>query len=140
LEVIVLGSFPIKKKFGCSFVARGFAGEIEHLTGLIKDAILHNGFAFIDILQPCVSFNRVNTLKWYADRVYPVDDGPEYNSSDRLTAFTKAQQWGDRIPIGIIYRQKRPPLDGQLSAIAGASLVAQKIDSASFSGIFETFR
>ncbi|UCE52891.1 MAG: 2-oxoacid:ferredoxin oxidoreductase subunit beta [Desulfobacterales bacterium] len=124
----------------CSFVARGFAGEIEHLTGLIKDAILHKGFAFIDILQPCVSFNRVNTFKWYSDRVSPVDDGPEYDSSDRMAAFTKAQQWGDRIPIGIIYRQKRPTLDGQLSAIAGESLVTQKIDPASFSGIFETFR
>jgi 2-oxoglutarate ferredoxin oxidoreductase subunit beta len=124
----------------CSFVARGFAGEIEHLTALIKEAILHKGFAFIDILQPCVSFNRVNTLKWYSDRVYLVDDGPEYDSSDRMTAFTKAQQWGDRIPIGIIYRQKRPTLDGQLSAIARASLVTQEIDSASFSGIFEIFK
>jgi 2-oxoglutarate ferredoxin oxidoreductase subunit beta len=57
-----------------------------------------------------------------------------------MAAFTKAQQWGDRIPIGIIYRQKRPTLDGQLSAIAGESLVTQKIDPASFSGIFETFR
>jgi 2-oxoglutarate ferredoxin oxidoreductase subunit beta len=124
----------------CSFVARGFAGAVEHLTDLIKDAILHKGFAFIDILQPCVSFNRVNTFKWYSDRVYFVDDGPEYDSSDRITAFTKAQQWGDRIPIGIVYRQKRPTLDGQLSVIAGESLVAQKIDSGSLSDIFETFR
>jgi 2-oxoglutarate ferredoxin oxidoreductase subunit beta len=124
----------------CSFVARGFAGEIEHLTALIKKAILHKGFAFIDILQPCVSFNRVNTLKWYADRVYRIDDGPEYDPSDRMAAFNKAQQWGERIPIGIIYRQKRPTLDGQLSAIAGASLATQEIDSASFSSIFETFK
>jgi 2-oxoglutarate ferredoxin oxidoreductase subunit beta len=124
----------------CSFVARGFAGEVEHLTGLIKKAILHKGFAFIDILQPCVSFNRVNTFKWYADRVYRIDDGPEYDSSDRTAAFNKAQQWGDRIPIGIIYRQKRSTLDGQLSAIAGASLVTQEIDSASFSSMFETFK
>ncbi len=124
----------------CSFVARGFAGEVEHLTALIKDAILHKGFAFIDILQPCVTFNRVNTFKWYADRVYPVDDGPGYDSSDRITAFTKALQWGDRIPIGIIYRQGRPTLDGQLSAITGQSLVTQQIDSESFSSIFESFK
>lgn len=124
----------------CSFVARGFAGEVEHLTALIKDAILHKGFAFIDILQPCVTFNRVNTFKWYADRVYPVDDGPGYDSSDRITAFTKALQWGDRIPIGIIYRQDRPTLDGQLSAITGQSLVTQQIDSESFSSIFESFK
>jgi 2-oxoglutarate ferredoxin oxidoreductase subunit beta len=124
----------------CSFVARGFAGEIEHLFGLIKDAIRHKGFAFIDILQPCVTFNRVNTFKWYSDRVYPVDNDPEYDSSDKMAAFTKAQQWGNRIPIGIIYSQKRPTLDGQLSAIAVESLVTQEIDSASFSGIFESFK
>jgi len=124
----------------CNFVARGFAGEIKHLTGLIKDAILHKGFAFIDILQPCVTFNRVNTFKWYADRVYPVDDDSDFDPSDTLTAFAKAQEWGDRIPIGVIYHQKRPTLDGQLSAIAGESLVTQEIDVASFSGIFDTFR
>ena len=124
----------------CSFVARGFAGEVEHLTGLIKDAILHNGFAFIDILQPCVTFNRVNTFKWYSERVYPVDDGSNYDSSDRITAFTKAQQWGDRIPIGVIYRQDRPTLDGQLTAITGQSLVTQQIDFESSSGIFESFK
>ena len=124
----------------CSFVARGFAGEVEHLTGLIKDAILHNGFAFIDILQPCVTFNRVNTFKWYSERVYPVDDGSNYDSSDRITAFTKAQQWGDRIPIGVIYRQDRPTLDGQLTAITRQSLVTQRIDFESFSGIFEFFK
>ena len=124
----------------CSFVARGFAGEIEHLIGLIKDAIRHKGFAFIDILQPCVTFNRVNTFKWYSDRVYSIDDDPEYDSSDRMAAFNKAQQWGDRIPIGVIYRQKRPTMDGQLSAIAEESLVTQEIYSASFSGIFENFK
>ena len=124
----------------CSFVARGFAGEIEHLIGLIKDAIRHKGFAFIDILQPCVTFNRVNTFKWYSDRVYSIDDDPEYDSSDRMAAFNKSQQWGDRIPIGVIYRQKRPTMDGQLSAIAEESLVTQEIYSASFSGIFENFK
>ena len=132
--------FRIEVLFRLPHVARGFAGEIKHLTGLIKDAIRHEGFAFIDILQPCVTFNRVNTFKWYADGVYPIDDDPEYDSSDRMAAFAKAQQWGDRIPIGIIYRQKRPTLDGQLAAITAESLVTQEIDVASFSGIFETFR
>jgi 2-oxoglutarate ferredoxin oxidoreductase subunit beta len=124
----------------CSFVARGFAGEIEHLTGLIKDAILHKGFAFIDILQPCVSFNRVNTFKWYSDRVSPVDDGPEYDSSDRMAAFTKAQEWGKRIPIGIIYRKERPTLDEQQSATAKVCLVKQNIDPSLFRNIFESVK
>jgi 2-oxoglutarate ferredoxin oxidoreductase subunit beta len=124
----------------CSFVARGFAGEVEHLTGLIKAAVQHKGFAFIDILQPCVSFNRVNTFKWYAGRVYHVDDDAEYDSSDMLEAFQKAQEWGERIPIGIIYKKKRPSLNEKLPAIRDISLVRQKIDQTTFDGLFEIFK
>ena len=59
----------------CSFVARGFAGDIEHLKGLIKEAINHEGFALVDIFQPCVTFNKINTYDWYRQRVYPIEAG-----------------------------------------------------------------
>ena len=124
----------------CSFVARGFAGEVEHLTGLIKDAILHKGFAFIDILQPCVSFNRTNTFKWYADRVYRIDADLSYHTEDRLNAFTKAQEWGDKIPIGIIYRHQRPTLEEQIPAIADQPLVAQQTDPKVFTELLDSFK
>ncbi len=124
----------------CSFVARGFAGEVEHLTDLIKAAIGHKGFAFIDILQPCVSFNRVNTFKWYSDRIYSLDDDADHDTGDIMVAFKRAQEWGQRIPVGIIYRQQRPTLDEQQAAIARESLVKQNIDLSSFSNIFESFK
>jgi 2-oxoglutarate ferredoxin oxidoreductase subunit beta len=124
----------------CSFVARGFAGEVEHLTGLIKAAIQHKGFAFIDILQPCVSFNRVNTFKWYSDRVYCLDDQANDAADDMMAAFERAQEWGERIPIGIIYRRQRPTLDEQQSAITKESLAKQTVDPTSFSKIFESFK
>jgi 2-oxoglutarate ferredoxin oxidoreductase subunit beta len=124
----------------CPFVARGFAGEVEHLTGLIKAAIQHKGFAFIDILQSCVSFNRVNTFKWYAGRVYHIDDDSGYDPSDLIAAFQKAQEWGKRIPIGIIYKQKRPSLNEKLPAIRDISLVRQKIDQTAFDGLFQIFK
>jgi len=123
----------------CSFVARGFAGEIDHLKKLIMEGILHKGFAFIDILQPCVSFNRINTFKWYAERVYHIDDEGAYDLNDRPAAFQKAQEWGKRIPIGIIYRQAGPTLNPQQSEIPGSIPAKQKIDPAAFSGIFELF-
>lgn len=123
----------------CSFVARGFAGEIDHLKDLIKAGILHEGFAFIDILQPCVSFNRVNTFKWYAERVYKIDEEGAHDSADRLAAFQKAQEWGKRIPIGIIYRQERPTLDQQQYEICESIPAKQKIDPTAFSGIFKSF-
>ena len=87
---------------GATFVARGFSGEKEHLKALIKKAINHKGYALIDILQPCVSFNKINTFKWYKDRVYKLDE--TYNPNDKFEAFKKSQEFGDDgIPIGILY-------------------------------------
>jgi 2-oxoglutarate ferredoxin oxidoreductase subunit beta len=124
----------------CSFVARGFSGEKEHLSDLIQKAVLHKGFAFIDILQTCVSFNHVNTYKWYKGRVYNINEGATYDIHDRMAAFEKAQEWGEKIPIGIIYSTERPTRDEQEPAIGAMSLVKQEIDRKSFEGILGTFR
>jgi 2-oxoglutarate ferredoxin oxidoreductase subunit beta len=124
----------------CSFVARGFAGEIDHLADLIKAGIQHKGFALIDILQPCVSFNRVNTFKWYSDRVYEIDSDSTYDTKDRLNAFQKAQEWGDKIPIGTIYRIQRPTLEEQIPAIADQPLVAQQTNPKVFAELLENFK
>jgi 2-oxoglutarate ferredoxin oxidoreductase subunit beta len=124
----------------CSFVARGFAGEIDHLAGLIKEGIRHKGFALIDILQPCVSFNRVNTFKWYSERVYKINDDSQDGATNRLNAFQKAQEWGDKIPIGIFYRNQRPTMEEQIPAIADQPLVTQQIDPAVFSELLENFK
>jgi 2-oxoglutarate/2-oxoacid ferredoxin oxidoreductase subunit beta len=124
----------------CSFVARGFAGDIEHLSSLIQQGIRHNGFALIDILQPCVSFNRINTHKWYKDRVYRVGDNDKYDSKDKIAAFQKAQEWGEKIPIGVIYRTDRPSLNDRIPAIKETPLVKQAIDPGAFTAVFEMFR
>lgn len=123
----------------CSFVARGFAGETDHLAGLIREGISHKGFALIDILQPCVSFNRVNTFKWYKDRAYRIDDDPEYDPSNRLLAFEKAQEWDERIPIGVIYKTDRPTLNEQIPAIQEMPLVNHEINPNDFEKIFVRF-
>jgi 2-oxoglutarate ferredoxin oxidoreductase subunit beta len=113
---------------GATFVARGFAGDIDHLAGLIKSGIQHRGFAIIDILQPCVSFNHKNTYSWYRERVYQL--GEDYDPSDQLVALEKAQEWGDRIPIGVIYRVQRPTFEGQIPALKKGPLVSQKLEPA----------
>lgn len=88
-----------------SFVARGFTGEKEHLVGLMKEAITHRGYALVDILQPCVVFNKVNTHKWYKERAYRIDDA--YDHTDRVAAFAKSLEWDQGIPIGVIYKNER---------------------------------
>lgn len=111
-----------------SFLARGFAGDIEHLSRIMQMAVTHRGFALVDILQPCISFNRKNTFQWYRERVYKLEDEPGYDPENKMMAFTKAQEWGDRIPIGLIYKQERPVFEEQLPALKEAPLVKQKID------------
>ncbi len=110
----------------CSFAARGFAGDGEHLKNLIKEAINYKGFALVDILQPCVTFNKINTYEWYRQRVYRIE--PEYNPEDRIEAFKKALEWGDRIPIGIIYRNSRPTFEERIPVIKDTPLVKQPFD------------
>jgi 2-oxoglutarate ferredoxin oxidoreductase subunit beta len=108
----------------CSFAARSFAGDTEHLTAIMQEAILHKGFALVDILQPCVTFNKVNTYEWYRQRVYRL--GKEHDPADRKAAFAMALEWGDRIPIGVIYRHERPTFEERLPVLSGTPLVKQE--------------
>jgi 2-oxoglutarate ferredoxin oxidoreductase subunit beta len=113
---------------GASFVARGFAGDAEHLANLIKQGITHRGFSLIDILQHCVSFNHINTFQWYRERVYKLDDEKSYDPSDKNAALEKALEWVEKIPIGVIYEEDLPVYEDQLPALSRGSLVTQKID------------
>jgi 2-oxoglutarate ferredoxin oxidoreductase subunit beta len=110
----------------CSFVARGFSGEPEHLKALMVEAIKHNGFTLVDILQPCVSFNKVNTFSWYKQRVYHLGD--DYDARDRSAAFMKALEWGERIPLGIIYRNDRPLYEDRIPVLKDGPLTGQVFD------------
>jgi len=121
----------------CSFAARGFAGDTEHLKGLIKEAVNHKGFTLVDILQPCVVFNKVNTYEWYRQRVYRIE--PEYNPEDRVEAFKKALEWGDRIPIGIIYKNNRQIYEERLPIIKEMPLVKQSFDISKVSQTLKEF-
>ncbi len=107
----------------CSFVARSFSGDMEHLKAMMQEAVRHRGFALLDILQPCVSFNKVNTFEWYRQRVYRIE--ADYNPTDRRTAFGRALEWGDRIPLGVIYRNERPLFEERLPMLAVKPLVRQ---------------
>jgi 2-oxoglutarate/2-oxoacid ferredoxin oxidoreductase subunit beta len=91
---------------GAGFVARGFSGDIPHLVDLMKQAITFKGYAHLDILQPCVVWNKVNTFGWYKDRVYKLDEN--YDNTDYEAAYKKAREFGDEIPIGVLYKVEKP--------------------------------
>jgi 2-oxoglutarate ferredoxin oxidoreductase subunit beta len=112
----------------CSFVARSFAGDAEHLKSMVKEAVQHNGFSLVDILQPCVTFNKINTYKWYKERVYQIEPG--HDPENRIEAFRRALEWGDRIPIGILYRNHRPLLEERHPVLKEEPLTHQPFDPA----------
>ena len=90
---------------GAGFVARAFSGDKEHLVSIMKQAITYNGYALVDILQPCVSFNKVNTFAYYKQRVYRL--GAEHNRFDKIAAIQKALEPDSAIPIGVIYEEEK---------------------------------
>lgn len=92
---------------GCGFVARGYSADSEYLSWLISEGVRHKGFSLIEVLQPCISFNKKNTYEWYAKRIYKLNSDSSYNPGDKTGAFQKAAEWGDRIPIGIIYQHEK---------------------------------
>lgn len=92
---------------GASFVARGFSGDPNHLAELLKRAIQHRGFALVDVFSPCVTYNKVNTFPFYKQRTYKLDE-KAHDATDLAAALARAQEWGERIPIGVLYAVERP--------------------------------
>lgn len=111
---------------GATFVARGFAGDTKGLADLIAAALQHKGYALVEILQPCVTFNKKNTYDWYRERVYSLADAG-HDASDRLAAFERALEWGDRIPLGIFYQTRLPTYEEQLVTLKGTPLALRKL-------------
>ncbi|ACB84007.1 2-oxoacid:ferredoxin oxidoreductase subunit beta [Natranaerobius thermophilus] len=106
------------------FVARGFSGKQDHLKELMKQAIKYPGYGLVDILQPCVSFNKLNTFAWYNNRVSQLED---HDPMDKTSAIQKAEEWGDEIPIGVFYKSQRPPFEEQLPGLKKGNLVKNRI-------------
>lgn len=94
---------------GCGFVARSFSGDPQHLTEVLVRAATHRGFSLVEVLQPCISFNKVNTFSWYKQRIRNVDAAPGYDPTDRIAALAKVLSGGDEIPIGVFYESTRSP-------------------------------
>ena len=103
---------------GATFVARGYAGELRHLVWILGQALQHRGYALVDVLQPCVTFNRPSAYDFYNPRVYKVEE-TDHDVTDRAAAWERAMEWGDRIPIGIVYRvENQPSYEEQLLPMA----------------------
>lgn len=118
------------------FVARSFSGDMEHLTEMIKQAVQYEGFAMVDILQPCVSFNKVNTFKWYKERCYHLED---HDPTNWEAAIAKAAEFGDQIPIGVIWKADKPIFGEDNPALNGEPLAKRQYDKNALAEAIQSF-
>jgi 2-oxoglutarate/2-oxoacid ferredoxin oxidoreductase subunit beta len=123
---------------GCTFVARGFAGDVKHLTWLMEEAIKHRGFALVDIFQPCVTFNKVNTYQFFQNKVYNLQD-VNHDTSNKFEAWKKSQEWNEKIPIGIFYKENRTLYEDELPQIKDKPLVQHDISNVDITPLYQEF-
>ncbi|MBN2454868.1 2-oxoacid:ferredoxin oxidoreductase subunit beta [Candidatus Woesearchaeota archaeon] len=109
---------------GATFVARTFAGNIQLTTELIMQAIKHNGFALLDILQPCVSFNKVNNFQWYMEHTYKLEN---HNPADKVAALQKALEM-EKLPLGVLYKEEKPSYEEQVSELSEGPLTKKSLE------------
>ena len=113
---------------GATFVGRGFSGDQKHLTELIKQAIQHKGFSFLDVFSPCVTYNKDNTFQWFRPRVKKLEDNAEYDATNWVGAMEKATVWGDEIPIGRFYeRTDLPTLEETEPVLDAGALIGRDL-------------
>lgn len=124
---------------GGSFVARGFAGDPKHLAQLMVAAVRHKGFSYIDVFQPCVTFNYLNTYEWFRQRVYKLEDAG-HDASDRQKALEKCFEWGDRLPIGMFYREDRPTYRDNLPQVKDKNLAKLSLKNIDISSRMESMK
>lgn len=94
-----------------SFVARAFVGHKEQTLDILQQAIRHRGYALVDLLQPCVTFNKLNTYQWFEAHTHDLDS--DHDPTDRTQAFARAIE-EDPLRLGIFYRKEKPVFEDQL--------------------------
>lgn len=123
---------------GATFVARGFAGDPLGLSEIIKKAVNHKGFSVVDILQPCVTFDKVHTYMWYRQRLYQLEKSG-YQISTRLQAVEKAYEWGEKIPIGVFYEETKDTTESREPALQAGTLIESPVGQIQLDSLLKEF-
>ena len=113
---------------GATYIARGFSGDASQLTNLIEQGIQHKGFALVDVMSPCVTYNKINTYEWFRERVYRLED-ENHNVINMEEAIRKSQEWDSKIPTGTFYKINRPTYESEEPALKEGNLVSRDINT-----------
>lgn len=110
---------------GATFVGQTFAGDAPHMIAMIKEGIMHKGFAVVNVLQPCVTFNKINTYQYYREHAYKLPE--DYKKDDIKLAIQKGMEaTEERFPLGVLYKVERATYTDQLPQIQESPLIEKK--------------
>ena len=126
---------------GATYVSRAFSGEPNHMADLIAGGIAHKGFALIDVFSPCVTYNMINTYPWFKKRVYKLEEDTHFDPANAELAMQRSSEWGDRIPIGLFFKDLQPIYEESEPALRMGPLAHQKLglDREVFDSLIEEF-
>jgi len=133
-----INPLAIALSVGCSFVARGYAGNLPHLTSLIAEGIKHKGFALIDILQPCVTYAKDMSYEFYQQRTYDLAS-VNHNTSDKKAALERMSEEPDKFPIGIFYKEQREVYEDAQPQFSSGPLTTHDISNVDIAPLFEGY-
>ena len=103
-----INPIPLALVGGATYIARGFSGKQKHLVELLKGAIQHKGFSFVDVFSPCVTYNKDNTYQFFNPKVKLLEE-MGHDPTDFHKAMDRGYQWGDEIPIGVFWKRADLP-------------------------------
>jgi 2-oxoglutarate ferredoxin oxidoreductase subunit beta len=120
-----INPIPLAIAAGATYVARGYTGQVRHLTDLIKGGIQHRGFSLIDCFSPCVTFNHDNTHEFFKQRTVKLE-GTGHDVTDFHSAMQRGYEWGEEIPIGLFWERTDLPALHELEPVLERGPVARQ--------------
>ena len=123
---------------GATYVARGYAMDILGLKKLIVEGVKHRGLSVIDVLQPCSTYNKANTLAWYQQNIEKIDGS--HDPKDKAAAMALAMRTTGKMPVGLLYQEQgKPTYEEGVGALQLGPLVKHDISSIDVSKLLERF-
>ncbi|MBP9751363.1 MAG: 2-oxoacid ferredoxin oxidoreductase [Candidatus Moranbacteria bacterium] len=119
-----------------SFVARANIGDIVQTKEILKQALAWKGYALVDVFQPCVVFNKVNTYAWFKEHTYYLPD--DYDPTNRQGAFAKACET-EKMPLGVLYKHERPTYEDELGIKTDAPLYKHEFNQEKFDTLVKSY-
>jgi 2-oxoglutarate ferredoxin oxidoreductase subunit beta len=134
-----LNGMAVALAAGGTFIARGFSAQPKALVDLIRAAVEHPGFSIVEVMSPCVTYNKHNTYAWFKENVFDVSQIEGYDNTNRSHAFEALTAEG-KIPLGIIYQSQRATFDNLVLGDLAPLVSADVYDTGRFHGIQDAYR